>query len=167
MNAGLDMAEDQFLSSDNVTPIEIEHRCDEIFKGEGLLQKYNYIVHHFDYNGSWARTYTDEINTVAEGGPFASRDRRNLNRLRRPPGPKSGMTIKVARACRKGVHIGRVAVHESGSFDIGKAQHVNWKYCQFKRADGSGFAVSASAVPAFCRPASRCRLPATVASGGF
>jgi hypothetical protein len=165
MTAGLYMAEDQFLRSDNVTPIEIEHRCDEIFKGEGPLQKHNYIVYHFDYNGSWART-CDEINT-AEDGPFESRDRRNLNRLGRPPGPKPGMRSKVARACRKGVHIGRLAVHERRSFNIGKAQHVNWKYCQFKRADGYGFAMSASAVPAFGRTASRCRLPATVASGGF
>jgi hypothetical protein len=36
-----------------------------------------------------------------------------------------------------------------------------------KRADGYGFAVPASPVPAFGRTAFRPRLPATVASGGF
>jgi hypothetical protein len=164
------MAEDQFVNGDNVTPIEIEHRCDEIFEGEVLLQRYNYIVYHFDYNGSylWARTYTDEINIVSVGGPFESRDKRNLDRLGRPPGSKPGMGSKVARARHKGVQIGRVAVRESGSFNIGKAQHVNWKYCQFiQRADGYGFAVSALPVLAFGRAASHTRLAATVASGGF
>jgi hypothetical protein len=63
MNAGLHMAEHQFVDSDNVRPTEIEHRCDEIFDGEALEQKYNYIVYHFDCNGTyfWARTYTDEL----------------------------------------------------------------------------------------------------------
>jgi hypothetical protein len=65
------------------------------------------------------------------------------------------------------VHIGRAAVRESGAFNIGKAQHVNWKSCQFiQRADGYGFAVPASPVPLFdwtLHP----RLPATLASGGF
>lgn len=46
------MAEDQFVNSDNIRP-EIEHRCDEIFEGEALLQKYNYIVYHFDCDGSY------------------------------------------------------------------------------------------------------------------
>jgi RND family efflux transporter MFP subunit len=33
-------------------------------------------------------------------------------------------------------------VRESGSFNIGKAQHVNWKSCQFIQRDGCGFAGS-------------------------
>jgi hypothetical protein len=74
------MAEDQFVNSDNVRPIEIEHRCDELFEGGALLQRYNCIVYHFDCNGSyfWARTYTDEIGTVSVYGPFESREKRNL-----------------------------------------------------------------------------------------
>jgi hypothetical protein len=39
--------------------------------------------------------------------------------------------------------LGRAAVRESGSFNIAKAQHVNWKYRQLiQRADGYGFAGS-------------------------
>jgi hypothetical protein len=74
------MAEDQFVNSDNIRPIEIEHRCDEIFEGAALQQRYNYIVYHFDCNGSyfWARAYTDDIGTVSVFGPFESRDKRNL-----------------------------------------------------------------------------------------
>jgi hypothetical protein len=85
-------------------------------------------------------------------------------------GFKSGDEVRadVPTGTRKGVHIGRVAVRESGSFNIGKAQHLNWKSCQFiQRADGYGFAVPASPVPVFGRTALPPRLPATVASGGF
>lgn len=80
VDAGFNMAEDQFVDSDNIRPIEIEHRCDELFEGEVLLQRYNYIVYHFDCDGSyfWARTYTDEIGTVSVYGSFESRDKRNL-----------------------------------------------------------------------------------------
>jgi hypothetical protein len=54
-------------------------------------------------------------------------------------------------------------VRESRSFNIGKAQHINWKSCQFiQRADGQ-----ASPAAAFGRTAFHPRLPATVASGGF
>jgi hypothetical protein len=50
----------------------------------------------------------------------------------------------VPNGARKGVHIGPVAVRESGPCDIDKAQHVNWTYRQFiQRADAYGFAASA------------------------
>jgi RRXRR protein len=68
---------------------------------------------------------------------------------------------------RKGVHIGRVAVRESGSFNIGKAHHVNWKSSLFINADRYRFAVPASPVPVFGRTVFHPRPPATVASGGF
>jgi hypothetical protein len=68
------------LDGDNISPFEIEHKCDEIFEGEALLQRYNYIVYHFNCSGSyfWARTYTDDIGTVSVFGPFESREKRNL-----------------------------------------------------------------------------------------
>jgi hypothetical protein len=74
------MAEGQFVSSGSIRPIEIEHRCDDIFESGALLQRYNYIVYHFNCDGSyfWARTYTDEIGTVSVYGPFESRDKRKL-----------------------------------------------------------------------------------------
>jgi hypothetical protein len=75
------MAEYRFVDRDNFRPTEIEHKCDEIFDGEALEQKYNYIVYHFDCKGTyfWARTYTDEIDTVSVYGPFESRD--TMNRI--------------------------------------------------------------------------------------
>jgi hypothetical protein len=42
------MAGDRTVDWDNVKPTEIEHKCEEIFHGEALEQKYNYIVYHFD-----------------------------------------------------------------------------------------------------------------------
>ena len=74
----------------------------------------------------------------------------------------------VPKGGRNGGHIGRVAVRESGSFNVDEAQHVNLKYSQFiQRADGYGFAVSASPVAAFGQTVFHCRHAATVASGGF
>jgi hypothetical protein len=68
----------------------------------------------------------------------------------------------VPKDARKGVPIGRGAVRETGPINIGKAQPVNWKQCQFiQRADG-GFAGSGLR-PDRLPPC----LPATVASGGF
>jgi hypothetical protein len=71
------MAEDQFVNRDDIRPIEIEHRCDGF---SALLQRYSYIVYHFDCDGSyfWARAYTDDIVSVSVYGPFESRDKRNL-----------------------------------------------------------------------------------------
>jgi hypothetical protein len=68
------------VDCDNVKPTEIEHKCEEIFDGEALEQKYNYIVYHFNCNGTyfWARTYIDEIGTVSVHGPFESRDTMKL-----------------------------------------------------------------------------------------
>jgi hypothetical protein len=60
-------------------------------------------------------------------------------------GSKTGDVVRVdvPKRVRKGVYIGRAAVREAGSFNIGKAQHVNWTYCQFiQRAEVYGFAGS-------------------------
>jgi hypothetical protein len=74
------MREMRFVEADDIMPSEIEHRCEEIFDGEMLEQKYNYLVYHFDLNGSyyWARSYTDEIHTVSVYGPFDGRDSMKL-----------------------------------------------------------------------------------------
>lgn len=70
------MAELRFVDTDDVTPSEIEHKCEETFDGEMLEQRYNYVVYHFDCDGSysWARTYLDDIHTVSVFGPFDRRD---------------------------------------------------------------------------------------------
>jgi hypothetical protein len=61
-----------------------------------------------------------------------------------------------------------IAVVTDEDGNIAKAQRINGKSCQFiQRADRYGFAVPASPLPVFARPAFHPRLPATVASGGF
>jgi len=74
------MAEPRLVDSDVTEPTTIEHKCEEMFVGGALEQKYNYIVYHFDANGAyiWARTYVEEIKTVSVHGPFESRTTREL-----------------------------------------------------------------------------------------
>jgi hypothetical protein len=51
---------------------------------------------------------------------------------------------------RPSIHVGRVAVRATGSFNVGAVQGINWKHCRIiHRADGYGYAVSASPVRDF------------------
>lgn len=61
--------------TDEAPPSEIEHKCEEIFEGTRLLQRYNYLVYHFERDGRyfWARSYLDDIQRVSVHGPFDSR----------------------------------------------------------------------------------------------
>jgi hypothetical protein len=63
---------------DRVLPTEIEHRCEEMFDGDRLTQKYNYVVYHFENGGHyyWARAYLEDIDTVALFGPLDNRTTR-------------------------------------------------------------------------------------------
>jgi hypothetical protein len=65
----------RLVDQDPVQPTAIEHKCDEVFVGNELEQRYNYIVYHFDGDGAyfWARTYLDDIKTVSLYGPFENR----------------------------------------------------------------------------------------------
>ena len=65
----------RIVDTDDIKPAEIEHRCEEYFEGDGLEQKYDYLVYHFDCDGAYfrARTYTDDIGIVSVLGPFESR----------------------------------------------------------------------------------------------
>jgi hypothetical protein len=67
--------EDRFVDQDPVGPVTMEHRCEELFSGDRLEQRYNYIVYHFDCDGAyfWARTYLDDVKTVSLFGPFENR----------------------------------------------------------------------------------------------
>jgi hypothetical protein len=73
------MADHRINDDDAVQPTEIEHRCEEMFDGNRLIQRYNYIVYHFENGGrySWARAYFDDAGTVALYGPFHSRATKN------------------------------------------------------------------------------------------
>ena len=68
--------EDRFIEHDSIQPTQIEHKCEEIYFGDKLEQKYNYLVYHFEIDGAyfWARAYLDEIETVSLHGPFESRE---------------------------------------------------------------------------------------------
>jgi len=69
------MADHRIVGDDAVRPTEIEHRCEEMFDGMTLIQRYNYVVYHFENGGRyfWARAYLDEAGSVALYGPFDSR----------------------------------------------------------------------------------------------
>lgn len=66
----------RLVDPDGAKPTDIEHKCDEIFDGDALQQKYNYFVYHFERDGCyfWARTYVEEIGTVSIYGPFDGRE---------------------------------------------------------------------------------------------
>ena len=68
----------QIVDSDRVRPTKIEHRCEEMFDGDRLTQRYNFVVYHFEKGGHyyWARAYADEIDTVSLFGPLDSRTTR-------------------------------------------------------------------------------------------
>jgi hypothetical protein len=78
------MVEFQFIDTDDIKPVEIEHKCEELFDGGAMQEKYNYLVYHFDCDGAyfWARTYTDQIGTVSVFGPFEGR-----GSIKHLPGP--------------------------------------------------------------------------------
>jgi len=67
--------EARFIDEDSIRPTAIEHKCEEIFVGDELEQKYNFLVYHFDRNGVYfcARTYLHDIKTVSLHGPFESK----------------------------------------------------------------------------------------------
>lgn len=64
------------VDPDTVKPTGIEHKCDQMFDGDTLLQEYNYFVYHFERDGRyfWARSYVEDIGTVAIYGPFDGRE---------------------------------------------------------------------------------------------
>jgi 5-methylcytosine-specific restriction endonuclease McrA len=87
-------------------------------------------------------------------------------RTRSVHGFKAGDMVRAEVPTRKGAHVGRAAVRESGSFRIGKAQHITCKHCRMLQpADGYGLAASASPVRSFGRTDFNCRLPPTLAIG--
>lgn len=64
------------LSEDAIQPSEIRHRVEDIFVGDRLDERYNFIDYHFERDGAYcrARTYVVSISNVAIFGPFAGRD---------------------------------------------------------------------------------------------
>jgi 5-methylcytosine-specific restriction endonuclease McrA len=91
-------------------------------------------------------------------------------RTKRVHGFQTGDIVRaeILKGKKAGVHVGRLAVRASGSFNVqttdGVIQGINHKYFKIlQRSDGYGFAVSASPVPAF-RPD---RIPPPPEGEGF
>ncbi|GJL95862.1 MAG: hypothetical protein DHS20C05_22670 [Hyphococcus sp.] len=61
--------------ADLLPPIEIEHKVEDLYFGDALQQRYNYLLYHFERNGNYisARAYLDEANKVAIYGPYESK----------------------------------------------------------------------------------------------
>ena len=72
------------VDANEANPVEIEHSCEEIFDADQPSEKYSHLVYHFVANGRyfWARTYIEEISTIALYGPFDGRA--STNRLADP-----------------------------------------------------------------------------------
>lgn len=66
------MLPDGVRDEDPVTPVSIEHRCEEIIIGGEVEQHYNYLVYALAYEGRRyaARAYLDQIEEVSLYGPF-------------------------------------------------------------------------------------------------
>lgn len=70
--------ESQFkmVEGDEISPAEIQHRKDDIWQGNELLESYNYFTYVFRSGGVniTARTYINEIHSVALYGPMLDGD---------------------------------------------------------------------------------------------
>jgi hypothetical protein len=66
------MTEHRIETEDQISPLRITHHCEEIWNGNTLEQKYNYLVYEFetDQHRYRARAYLDDIHTVSIFGPF-------------------------------------------------------------------------------------------------
>lgn len=59
---------------DLVCPTEIEHLVDEVWVGDQLTQRYNFLDYHFEAGAYFrARVYLDEPHTATLFGPFEGR----------------------------------------------------------------------------------------------
>ncbi|WP_428406983.1 hypothetical protein [Hyphococcus sp.] len=76
---GVYQPEMKYDDDDRLTPVRIEHLCEEIHADGALEQKYNYLAYHFEMDDRylWARAYLDEIDKVSIFGPFDSEQTRN------------------------------------------------------------------------------------------
>jgi hypothetical protein len=57
---------------DPIEPTRIEHAVDDVWEGEQLLQRYNFLDYHFEHEGAYcrARSYADDFRDATLFGPF-------------------------------------------------------------------------------------------------
>lgn len=67
------MSEFRIEAEDILHPVRITHYCEKIWDGDTLQQNYNYLLYEFEIGPHryQARSYLDDIDTVAVYGPFA------------------------------------------------------------------------------------------------
>ncbi|MEZ5892024.1 MAG: hypothetical protein R3C58_02585 [Parvularculaceae bacterium] len=68
------LSDSDFIDTDLIAPVQIEHRSEEI-GAEGIPnQKYNYLVYYFERDGHCirARSYLNAIAEASIYGPFES-----------------------------------------------------------------------------------------------
>jgi hypothetical protein len=63
---------------DPILPVRITHKSEQIWNGDRLEQDYNYIMYEFEteQHRYHARTYLNNVRTVAVYGPFEKGDAR-------------------------------------------------------------------------------------------
>lgn len=71
------VVEMRYVDEDEIAPSLVEHRCEELFEGDQLVQIYNYVYYEFHTQDHfyWARSYLDEIEEVSIFGPFGDATR--------------------------------------------------------------------------------------------
>lgn len=59
-------------SEDPISPVRITHGCDQLWRGDRLEQRYNFLDYEFETEAHRyrARAYLDDIQTVSIFGPF-------------------------------------------------------------------------------------------------
>lgn len=63
------------MTDDPIEPVEIEHLVDEVWDGDRLEQRYNFLDYHFEREGAYcrARSYADDFGAAVLFGPFERR----------------------------------------------------------------------------------------------
>ena len=70
--------------TDPIRPVEIEHAIDEVYDGDKLEQRYNFLDYHFERDEAYcrARSYADDFQTVTLFGPFENKG--SIQKVSRP-----------------------------------------------------------------------------------
>lgn len=61
--------------ADPIEPVQIEHSVDEVWDGDRLEQRYNFLDYHFERDCAYcrARSYVDDFQVVTLFGVFDAR----------------------------------------------------------------------------------------------
>lgn len=71
-------------AEDRIVPVRIDHSIDEIWVGDHLAERYNFLDYHFERDGHYcrARSYADEFDSIVLYGPFPARH--SIERIESP-----------------------------------------------------------------------------------